>query len=119
MSAFPTLKTGAVLQYPAARRLEYSTTVFEFVDGSDQRFREYPSVARKWIIDVTRLDEGELAEVERFFLDNQGAYGEFVFTDPWDEAEYPNCSVENPEAVFELLDVNGGAARIIVAQNRV
>jgi hypothetical protein len=34
MSAFPALKTGAVLQYPAQRAVQFSTDVVQFIDGS-------------------------------------------------------------------------------------
>lgn len=37
---FPTLKTGATLQYPAQRATAFSTDVVRFVDGSEQRFRD-------------------------------------------------------------------------------
>ncbi len=41
MNEFPKLKTGAVLQYPAAKRLECLTQVTRFLDGSEQRFRDF------------------------------------------------------------------------------
>ena len=38
---FPTLKTGAVMQYPGKRILQFSTDVVRFLDGTEQRYREY------------------------------------------------------------------------------
>ena len=58
---FPTLKTGAVMQYPGKRTLQFSTDVVRFLDGTEQRYRDYPSVLHRWTIQLDLLDESELA----------------------------------------------------------
>ena len=118
MSDFPTLKTGAVMQYPARRETRYSTHVLRFVDGGEQRFREYPGGLRRWVIQLSMLDEEELDALEMFFLTEQGGYGTFAFTDPFDSVEYPNCSLEDPEAFFQFSEFNDGRTRLIVRENR-
>jgi hypothetical protein len=72
MSTFPTLKTGAVMQYPAQRGLQFSTTALQFVDGSEQRFCNYQSVLRSWAIQLSLLDQSELHELQEFFRDIVG-----------------------------------------------
>ena len=118
MSDFPLLKTGAVMQYPARRALSFSTRVLRFVDGSEQRFRQFAAPLRRWVIRLELLDEEELGALEQFFRDRQGAYGEFSFTDPWDGVEYPSCSFDQDEAGWELAGRERGAATLVVRENR-
>ena len=56
MSSFPTLKTGAVMQYPAIRESRRETTVLRFVDGAEQRYRDGGSAAHRWAIRLDQLD---------------------------------------------------------------
>lgn len=118
MSEFPNLKSGAVAQYPAGRTTSFSTLVWRFVDGSEQRCREFSSPLRQWIIRLEMLDEMEMAAVESFFESNQGALGEFSFTDPWDGAVYPNCSVKSDEIELEQIYDRRGKLTLVIEENR-
>lgn len=118
MPSFPTLKTGAVAQYPSARTRQFSTQVLRFIDGREQRFRGYGTPLRKWSIRLSLLDEAELMQIASFFAVQGGRAGTFSFTDPWDGTVYPNCSFDS-----DLLDVGvGGEARgvtsVTVRENR-
>ena len=93
MATFPRLKTNAIAQYPVARRVQYQNLTVRFVDGSEQRYRDSGAARMRWDIQLSELDEGELAAIEEFFLMSQGAFGSFSFTDPWDGHVYDNCSV--------------------------
>src|SRR5579885_2774505 len=93
MPAFPVLKTNAVAQYPANKAVQFKNQILRFVDGSEQRYRDSAGPLHRWVIQLNRLDETEMAAVEEFFLANQGSYGGFEFTDPWDGTSYPNCSL--------------------------
>jgi hypothetical protein len=116
---FPTLKTGAVMQYPGKRTFQFSTDIIRFLDGTEQRFRDYPSVLHMWTIQLDLLDEGELAALDQFFLSNQGRFGSFSFTDPWDGAVYPNCSLKADTFGFQLRgEMRGKAATLTVCENR-
>ncbi len=66
MATFPTLSTGAVAQYPSDRTRLFSTQVFRFLDGNEQRFQGYGSALRQWSIRLDLLDETELANLQKF-----------------------------------------------------
>lgn len=118
MSNFPTLRTGAVLQYPAQRTNQFSTQVLRFVDGSEQRFRNYQTPLRRWMIRLDLLDETELHVLREFFRTQNGAAGSFSFTDPWDGTKYPACSLESDEMTEELKDELKGLTNLTVRENR-
>src|SRR5690349_2720490 len=102
MAAFPTLKTGAVAQYPAERQLWFSTQVVEFVDGREQRFRDYAQPLRRWVIRLALLDASELQAVLEFARDT--TISSFSFKDPWDGTLYPDCALEGVESAATLVD---------------
>ncbi len=118
MSDFPILKTGAVLQYPAQKAHRFSTQVLRFVDGSEQRFRDYKTPLRRWMIKLDLLDESELQALREFFRTQGGAAGSFAFTDPWDGVAYPKCNLEDDEMVEDLLDDAKGKTTLSVMENR-
>ena len=115
---FPTLKTGAVMQYPGKRTLFFNTDTIRFLDGTEQRFRDNPSVLHQWIIQLDLLDESELDTLDQFFLSNQGRFGSFSFTDPWDGTVNPNCSLAADTFGFQLRAEMRGKATLTVCENR-
>jgi phage-related protein len=117
MSGFPRLKTNAVMQYPAARVVEFSTQVVRFVDGSEQRYRNLGAPLRSWVIRLELLDESELAALEDFFTGMQGAFGAFTFTDPRDGREYANCSLEREWFATVLAGEMRGGTVLVVREN--
>ncbi len=118
MSAFPTLKTGAVAQYPAQRATQFSTDVVRFVDGSEQRFPGYATPLRRWTIRLDLLDETELHTLREFFRTESGAAEGFSFTDPWTSTVYPHCNLEGDEIAEELRDGAKGKTTLTVSENR-
>src|SRR5712692_7662273 len=118
MSDFPTLRTGAVMQYPAERATVFSTQVVRFLGGAEQRFPDYGSPLHRWAIRLSLLEEGELHALREFFRTQRGASGTFAFTDPSDGAAYPHCSLENGEMADQLLDGAKGKTALIVRENR-
>lgn len=115
---FPTLKTGAVMQYPGKRILEFSTDVVRFLDGTEQRYRDCASVLHRWTILLDLLDESELAAYDQFFVTNQGSFGSFSFTDPWDGTVYANCSLATDKFGFEVRGEMRGKTTVTVCENR-
>src|SRR5271165_847025 len=106
MSSFPTLKTGAVMQYPAERSRQFSNQVLRFLDGSGQRFRDFAQPLHRWVIRLDAIDESELNQLREFFRIQDGSAGEFSFTDPWDGTVYPSCSLET-DAMVEAVVSEG------------
>ena len=119
MSDFPTLKTGAVMQYPAQREIAFSTSIVRFVDGSEQRFRQYPAPFHRWVIRLDLLDENELHQLREFFRTVSGGAEDFGFTDPWDGTRYPNCSLADDEISDRTLDVFDARTSVTIRENRI
>lgn len=116
MSDFPILKTGAVAQYPADREIRFSTQVVRFVDGSEQRFRNFSNSLHRWSIRLNSLDENELNAIRNFFQTQRGSAGTFSFTDPWDAAVYDQCCLENDEMLEELLDEGRSRTTLVIRE---
>jgi hypothetical protein len=117
MATFPQLKTNAIAQYPVARREQFQNQTVRFVDGSDQRYRDSAGARMEWEIQLSELDEGELAAMEEFFLARQGAFGSFSFTDPWDGHVYDNCSLAADEVALTTVAEMRGSTKLTVVRN--
>lgn len=115
---FPRLKTNAIAQYPAVRTLRFQNQVLRFVDGSAQRYRDSGAPLRQWEIRLDRLDEGEMAAIGQFFSENQGEFGSFTFTDPWDGQAYTNCSFSGANLGVTAIAEMHGRTSLAVRQNR-
>ena len=118
MLTFPRLKTGAVAQYPATQSLRFQNQTVRFVDGTEQRYRDSASPLHRWEIRLDQLDDGELAAVEQFLRDVQGAFGNFAFNDPWDGHEYSNCSLDGDSLDMTALAEMNSRTAIAVVENR-
>jgi hypothetical protein len=117
MSTFPTLKTGAVMQYPAQRGVQFSTVALQFVDGSEQRFRSYQTPLHQWTIQLSLLDQAELQELQEFFRSLEGRAEDFTFTDPWDGTTYSSCSLGSDSMTAVLASEWNGEASLTVLEN--
>src|SRR5262249_1379009 len=104
---FPSLKTGAVAQYGSDRTSSFSTQVYRFVDGSEQRFPSAMKL-RRWVIRLSLLDETELSAIEELFSEET-----FAFTDPFDGT---SCTArfDSTELDFSFADVARGQTVITI-----
>jgi phage-related protein len=118
MGVFPTLRTGAVAQYPAERSIEFATQVVWFVDGSEQRFAERAGPLKRWVVSLDLLDESELNALAEFFRTEGGMAGAFAFTDPWDGTTHATCSLDTNELMMDLAGEGRGRVSLIVRENR-
>lgn len=118
MPSFPPLKTNAVAQYPASKAIAFRNQALRFLDGGEQRYRDSAGPLRRWQIRLTALDESEMAALETFFAESQGAAGSFSFTDPWDGAVYPDCSLENDGMTLQWSGELQGRTSLTIVQNR-
>ena len=71
----------------------------------------------EWEIQLSHLDEGELAAIEEFFLASQGAFGSFSFTDPWDGKVYDNCSMGADDLALLTVSEMRGSTKLTVVRN--
>jgi hypothetical protein len=114
MSAFPTLRTGAVAQYPLDRAVRFQTQSVRFMDGSRQRFRLYGAGLRRWTIRLDLLDEQELAAIAAF-TEQQGTAG-FPFTDPVTGDQVANCIISNQSCEAGMKDEFNANARLEIEE---
>ena len=105
-------------QYPADRETIFSTQVYRFLDGGEQRFPAYGAALHRWSIRLDWLDEGEIETLKEFFESEEGRAGSFSFTDPWDGMVYPSCSFESDSFAAVLKGPRQGATQVIVRENR-
>jgi phage-related protein len=118
MITFPALKTGAVMQYPATKSIDYRNQVLRFLDGAEQRYRDCKSALHTWVVRLDLLDETEMNSLEQFFLSRQGVYGSFSFVDPWDNTPYPDCSLDNDVLDLKFYDIARGTTSVVIRENR-
>jgi hypothetical protein len=118
MPTFPQLKTGAVAQYPATKSLVFQNQTVRFLDGSEQRYRDSAGPLHQWVIQLSELDESEMAAFEQFFEGNQGRLGSFSFTDPWDGTQYANCSLASDDLVLSSFAEMRGHTSLMIIENR-
>lgn len=118
MATFPKLRTQAVAQYPAGRGVRFQNRILQFVDGREQRYRDAGSMTHEWRIQLDHLDEGELADLELFFLSNEGQFGSFSFVDPWDGVFYPSCSLGDDQLNLVSAGTMRSRADLQIVENR-
>jgi phage-related protein len=95
VATFPTLKTGAVAQYPLSYGTRFSTQAVRFLDGSQQRFRLIGNPLRQWSIKLDQLDDEELGAVIAF-VEQQGS-ALFAFTDPATGVQVATCAISGEQ----------------------
>jgi len=118
MNTFPTLKTGAVVQYPAKSSLVFSNQALQFVDGSQQRFPGYATSLQSWTVQLDLLDEDEMSQLTDFFSSLTGPAGSFAFTDPATGTVYPDCSFGEDEFDMDVLAGDVGKTSFTIRENR-
>jgi hypothetical protein len=94
---FPTLRTGAIAQYPLERNATILVQTHSFLDFTRQAYRDLATSKKAWTIALDLLDASEIASLKAFFEQQQGRYGTFTFVDPWDSSSHANCSFSNDQ----------------------
>jgi hypothetical protein len=114
MPTFPTLKTGAVAQYPLVGGTRYSTQSVRFMDGSSQRFRLIGTRLRRWMVKLDQLDEQELGAVIAF-VEQQGG-SDFAFTDPATGDNVPGCIISGDQFDAGMTREIDGQASLVIEE---
>jgi len=112
--AFPTLKTGAVAQYPLKRGLRFQTQAVRFMDGSLQRYRIYGTNLREWVVKLDLLDEQELGALIAF-VERQGG-ATFAFTDPLTGDNVANCMISGQVFAAGMTDEMNAQATVSIEE---
>ncbi len=116
MNTFPSLDSSAVMQYPAPMMVSQGVQAIRFLDGEDQRYVTQGRTFRSWHIQLTLLNESELARVENFFAQQAGNYSAFSFPDPFSATLVPNCRFGTPGLSSVYQDVDNGSAALWVVE---
>jgi hypothetical protein len=111
---FPTLKTGAVAQYPLHRGLRFQTQAVRFMDGSLQRYRIYGGNLRRWMVKLDLLDEQELGALIAFVEQQGGAA--FAFTDPLTGDSVANCIISGQSFAAGMTDEMNAQATVSIEE---
>ncbi len=106
------------MQYPAQKQLQYLTGVTRFLDGSEQRFRDFSDSFRYWVVNLQLLTEQELRQVQAFFDNQQGKFGVFTFVDPWDQTTYTNCSFAADLLEADYIDESRAHFTLVIRTNK-
>lgn len=114
----PALKTGAPAQYPSSKSVSYSSYVVKFLDGSDQRYRNYSVPLTQWSFPLAMLDDSEMTLLGQFFAGQQGQYGSFSLYDPWTQTEHASCSFSQDTITNTLKEEAAGSTEIAIRENK-
>ena len=114
MPSFPTLKTGAVAQYPMQTGSRYVSQAVQFLDGSRQSYRIQGPALRRWSIQLNGLDEGELAGVIAFV--EQQCLVPFSFTDPVSGQTASKCIIAGQKMDAAMMQEESGQATLIIEE---
>lgn len=113
---FPTLQSGAVMQYGSLFGSVQPAQIIRFIDGTDQRFLASGRGYRRWLISLHLLNEAEIASIETFFQDMAGEYSTFSFPDPVTGSSVPNCRIGAPELITDYQGVDIAATSMWVVE---
>lgn len=82
MPYFPQLATGAMGQYPLAKKRLSRTVVNESGDGRRIKLADAGAVGTEWRLTFEELTDGEMDTLRSFFEGVEGRLGTFTFLDP-------------------------------------
>lgn len=115
MALFPTLKTGAIAQYPTTLRLSFGPTrSVEFLDGSSHRYCTGPRQLRQWVVRLDRLDNAEAASLFAFAVANREQT--FSFVDPFSGETVVNCGFADSRVSTELAGEDDHDVTLVVEE---
>jgi hypothetical protein len=116
MLTFPTLSTGAVAQYPLPISYTSPVEIIRFIDGTDQRFVSRGRSLRSWHVQLSFVNDDEIAQLEDFFGALGGQYSQFAFPDPYSGQLVPNCVMGDSALVTDYLATDLASASLWVVE---
>lgn len=115
MAQFPKLRSGSYAQYPVGQTIVRPVRVLRLSDGTEQRF-PLKKARRRWVLQLEGLDEGELAAIERFYLDHRAGNISFDFVDPWTGEAITGCRFLTNELSFTARSSFHGVVRLEIEE---
>jgi hypothetical protein len=115
MISMPTLSTGAVQQYPYVVGTAGQTRVFQFTNGSEQRYLARPQ-RHTWAINLRLLQETEKAAFLEFAQNTLRTQATFPFTDPLDGISYPICRIVATPVIDQVEGVAQTAVQFLITE---
>jgi len=82
MLVYPQLATGALSQFPVARRHTLRTLVNTAADGTVIKLADPGAETLEWQLNYAALSDAELATLQQFFCAAEGTLQTFTFLDP-------------------------------------
>jgi hypothetical protein len=82
MLVYPQLDTGALAQFPVAKRRRMRTVVNLAADGSAVKLADAAGEVTEWTLEYAGLTGAEREALERFFAAAEGTLNGFTFVDP-------------------------------------
>ena len=116
MATFPKLKTGVVAQYPLDRERRFDSEVVRFVDMGEQTYAERAQHRRRWRLELSQLNETEVAEICEFFSEMRGAFDRFDFEDPETLEVVPDCRFDQEDLEVERIAEHDGRLSVTIAE---
>ncbi len=116
MPIFPLLSSGAVAQYSLPLITGQAVQMIFFLDGTDQRYLIQGRIFRQWQIQLTLLNDIEIAQLQTFFDEQQGDYAIFDFPDPISGQTIPNCRLLIPEMTCSYEGLGASSTTLYVTE---
>ena len=82
MPKFPQLSSGALSQFPIAKRRRVRTVVNGAADGSSVKYPDPAAETLEWQLNYSSISDDELSALQEFFLEAEGSLSAFTFLDP-------------------------------------
>lgn len=82
--AFPV----AYIAYGMGLAPAFRTTIVQTYGGHEQRNADWSTPLRRWRVPLSHMDDTERAALISFIEDRQGAFDNFLFTDPVSSTQY-------------------------------
>ena len=118
MSTFPTLKTGAVMQYPAQRGVAVLDNGFAIRGRVRTAFPQLPGAASPVGGPAELAGSKRTAGIPGILPRHSWTEPEnFAFTDPWDGTNYPSCSLASDSITAVLAGEWNGETSLTVMEN--
>jgi hypothetical protein len=107
------------VQYPVATGVRLRTELLEFVDGAEQRFPSTGELLKRWVLQYSQLDEGEMRNLRTFVESALESGSLFPFIDPSTSVVYANCRINKAEFDESWGGDGQGSTRIEIVEVRV